>query len=186
MNAIDSSDHTQNISQRVNRKYPGRKATTGIGILLMLFTTSTSAVHDSAQKYKCQDSQGHISYTDQPCAAEQVTLDEIYEPENEQTPEELPFSIVSKEDISGRWIDKPGPGFQSSWFFNGDRVTFATKQGITMVEGYTIEGDQLIFHHKAGLWGDSDWDESVTIVKYTGRSLVLRWGVAVVTLYRPV
>lgn len=139
-----------------------------------------------ADSYKCQDHKGSISYSDRPCQEGHKQIAKSPGSPPLQLPTPSFGSLVSTEDLEGRWIDAPGQAYNSSWYFSGNIVTYANKQGVTMREWYTLTGDQLTFHHKPGIWGDTGWNESVTILQHTGQTLVLQWGVARVTLYRPI
>ena len=137
-----------------------------------------------ANNYKCSDEQGAISYSDKACSSGHKQLAKMYSPEPARVITSTTGTVITLEELHGKWTDAPGGTFNSSWYFSGFTVTYANKQGVTMKERYTLDKDQLIFHHKPGLWGDEGWKESVTILQYTGQTLVLKWGVAKVVLYR--
>lgn len=154
-------------------------------LVIPLLLGSTLINHAYADQYKCSGQNGTISYSDRACLPGQKQLSKIVSRTLENKFSQKNNSLISMEQLQGRWTDAPGGSFNSSWYFIGLKVTYANKQGVTMIEQYTLDGNQLIFHHKPGLWGDTGWSESVTILKYTGNTLVLIWGIARVTLYRP-
>ena len=140
--------------------------------------SATPALTTANDLFKCEEQNGTIGYSDQQCDA--GSIDHSRQEKAAAPHYDLPEPEISSGDIQGIWRDDPGSDFGSSWVFNGDQLTIATRLGYPIRAQFSLRSNLItLIQRKAELISSS-----IRISEYSRHMMTLSWGATNVTLYR--